>query len=88
MDHRVTLIPGDGIGPEVAAATKLVMDAADVGIHWIECAAGAGALQTHGALLPEETLDAIRSSRVAIKGPITTPVPWILNLLRSDAMHI
>ena len=74
MDHRVTLIPGDGIGPEVAAATKLVMDAADVGIHWIEYAAGAGALQTHGALLPEETLDAIRSSRVAIKGPITTPV--------------
>ncbi len=74
MDHRVALIPGDGIGPEVAAATRLVMDAADVGIQWIECAAGAGALQTHGALLPEETLDAIRFSRVAIKGPITTPV--------------
>ena len=74
MDHRVTLIPGDGIGPEVAAATKLVMDAADVGIHWTECVAGAGAVKTHGALLPEETLDAIRSSRVAIKGPITTPV--------------
>ncbi len=74
MDHHVTLIPGDGIGPEVAAATRLVMDAADVGIQWTECAAGARALETHGALLPETTLDAIRSSRVAIKGPITTPV--------------
>jgi isocitrate dehydrogenase (NAD+) len=74
MDHHVALIPGDGIGPEVAAATKLVMDAADVGISWTECVAGAGALETHGDLLPEETLDAIRSSRVAIKGPITTPV--------------
>lgn len=74
MDHRVALIAGDGIGPEVAAAARLVLDATDVGIHWVECAAGAGALETHGALLPEETLDAIRDCRVAIKGPITTPV--------------
>ena len=74
MDHRVAIIPGDGIGPEVAEATRLVMDAADVGISWEECAAGAGALDTHGALLPDETLDAIREARVAIKGPITTPV--------------
>src|SRR2546425_1629538 len=74
MDHRVALIPGDGIGPEVAAAARLVLDAVDVGIHWVECAAGADALETYGALLPVETLDAIRSCRVAIKGPITTPV--------------
>src|SRR3954469_22631662 len=72
--HRVTLIPGDGIGPEVAEATRLVLDAADVGIEWIEEPAGAGALETHGALLPDETVDAIRTCRVAIKGPITTPV--------------
>ena len=72
--HRVTLIPGDGIGPEVAEAARLVLDAADVGIEWIEMPAGAGALDTHGALLPDETVDAIRSCRVAIKGPITTPV--------------
>src|SRR6185312_9500119 len=68
--HRVTLIPGDGIGPEVAEAARLVLDAADVGIEWIEMPAGAGALDTHGALLPDETVDAIRSCRVAIKGPI------------------
>jgi isocitrate dehydrogenase (NAD+) len=72
--HRVTLIPGDGIGPEVSAAARLVLDAAVSGIDWIERQAGATALAQHGELLPEETLDAIRASRVAIKGPITTPV--------------
>jgi isocitrate dehydrogenase (NAD+) len=74
MAHRIVLIAGDGIGPEVAAATRLVLDAADVGIEWIEMPAGAGALETDGALLPQHTLDAIRDCRVAIKGPITTPV--------------
>jgi isocitrate dehydrogenase (NAD+) len=72
--HRVTLIPGDGIGPEVSAAARLVLDAAVSGIRWIEREAGAVALAEHGDLLPEETLEAIRASRVAIKGPITTPV--------------
>jgi isocitrate dehydrogenase (NAD+) len=74
MAHRVVLIPGDGIGPEVAAAARMVLDATGVPIAWDERTAGASALVTHGALLPEETLDAIRESRVAIKGPITTPV--------------
>ena len=74
MAHRVTLIPGDGIGPEVAAAARIVLDAADVGIEWIERQAGTGALDDYGDLMPEETLDAIREARVAIKGPITTPV--------------
>jgi isocitrate dehydrogenase (NAD+) len=74
MAHRVTVIPGDGIGPEVSAATRLVLDAADVGIDWIERVAGARAVETHGVLLPDETLDAIKDCRVAIKGPITTPV--------------
>jgi isocitrate dehydrogenase (NAD+) len=74
MSHRVTLIPGDGIGPEVAAATRLVLDAAQGDIEWVDAVAGAGALESHGALLPSETLDAIRDCRVALKGPITTPV--------------
>ena len=74
MTHRVTLIPGDGIGPEVAEAVRLVLDAADVGIEWIERQAGTAALDDDGELLPEDTLDSIRSSRVALKGPITTPV--------------
>jgi isocitrate dehydrogenase (NAD+) len=74
MDHRVALIAGDGIGPEVAAATRLVLDAADVGITWVEHRAGLAALEADGDLLPDATLDAIRSCRVAMKGPITTPV--------------
>jgi isocitrate dehydrogenase (NAD+) len=74
MPHRVTLIPGDGIGPEVAAACTTVLDAADVGLEWIRHVAGAGALEAEGALLPDATLDSIRSTRVALKGPITTPV--------------
>jgi len=74
MTHRVVLIPGDGIGPEVAAATRLVLDATGVPITWQERAAGADALSAQGALLADETLDAIRDCRVALKGPITTPV--------------
>jgi isocitrate dehydrogenase (NAD+) len=72
--HRVTLIPGDGVGPEVSAAARLVLNAAVSGIEWIEREAGAIALAEFGELLPENTLEAIRTSRVAIKGPITTPV--------------
>ena len=52
MAHRVTLIPGDGIGPEVAAATRLVLDAAHGDIEWVDAVAGAAALESHGALLP------------------------------------
>lgn len=74
MTHRVVLIPGDGIGPEVSAAARTVLDATDLGIEWVERPAGAAALESHGALLPEGTLDAIRECRTALKGPITTPV--------------
>jgi isocitrate dehydrogenase (NAD+) len=72
--HRVTLIPGDGIGPEVAAAARLVLDRAVPGIEWIERLAWSAALAEQGDLLPEPTLGSIRTSRVALKGPITTPV--------------
>jgi len=72
--HRVTLIPGDGIGPEVTAAARRVLDATGVGIEWRERAAGAVALEAEGALLPEATLASIRETRAALKGPITTPV--------------
>ena len=74
MPHRVTLIPGDGIGPEVSAACTLVLDAAGVGIEWVRHVAGAGALESEGALLPDATLESIRTTRVALKGPITTPI--------------
>ena len=74
MAHLVTLIPGDGIGPEVSAATRRVLDATGVEIDWVVEDAGASTLEREGAALPPRVLDQIRRSRVAIKGPITTPV--------------
>ena len=74
MAHLVTLIPGDGIGPEVSEATRRVLDATGVGIEWDAHDAGAGVLEREGTTLPERVLEQIRRSRVAIKGPITTPV--------------
>jgi isocitrate dehydrogenase (NAD+) len=72
--HLVTLIPGDGIGPEVSEATRRVLDATGVPVEWVVEEAGAEVLAREGTTLPERVLDRIRESRVAIKGPITTPV--------------
>ena len=74
MGTPVVVIPGDGIGPEVTAATQEVVRAAGAEITWIEAAAGLGALERFGDPLPSETLDLIRQHRVALKGPCTTPV--------------
>ncbi|HEU4480402.1 MAG TPA: isocitrate/isopropylmalate dehydrogenase family protein [Actinomycetota bacterium] len=71
---QVTLIPGDGIGPEVSAATRKVVDALGAGIEWDVQEAGIPAIETHGTPLPEHVLESIRSNRVALKGPVTTPV--------------
>jgi isocitrate dehydrogenase (NAD+) len=70
----VTLIPGDGIGPEVSGATTRVVDALDLGIEWEVQEAGAGALEKHGDPLPGHVLESIRTNKVALKGPVTTPV--------------
>jgi isocitrate dehydrogenase (NAD+) len=72
--HLVTLIPGDGIGSEVSEATRRVLDATGVPIEWVVEEAGADVLAHEGTTLPGRVLDQIRDSRVAIKGPITTPV--------------
>jgi isocitrate dehydrogenase (NAD+) len=72
--HLVTLIPGDGIGPEVAEATRRVLDASGVRIEWLVEQAGASVLEREGTPLPDRVLDRVRRSRVAIKGPIATPV--------------
>jgi len=72
--HLVTLIPGDGIGPEVSEATRRVLEATGVTIEWAIEEAGADVLEREGTPLPGRVLDRIRDSRVAIKGPITTPV--------------
>jgi isocitrate dehydrogenase (NAD+) len=74
MPHRVTLIPGDGIGPELAEATRRVLDASGVAFEWEVVEAGEAVMAEHGTPLPEGVLESIRRNRVAIKGPITTPV--------------
>lgn len=74
MPQRVTLIPGDGIGPEVIEASRRVIEAAGVAIEWERMSMGAGAFSRTGRALPAETISSIRSNRVALKGPIETPV--------------
>jgi isocitrate dehydrogenase (NAD+) len=74
MAHRVTLIPGDGIGPELAEATKRVLDASGVEFEWEVVDAGEAVLAREGTPLPQSVLDSIIRNKVAIKGPITTPV--------------
>ncbi len=70
----MTLIPGDGTGPELAEAARRVIDALGVGIEWEEVHAGAEVMERFGTPLPEEVLESIRRNRVALKGPITTPI--------------
>jgi isocitrate dehydrogenase (NAD+) len=72
--HTVTLIPGDGIGPELTSAMRRVVEAAGVRIEWEIAEAGSDVMEKYGTPLPEHVLDSIRRNKVAIKGPITTPV--------------
>src|SRR5688572_6960952 len=74
MAHRVTLIPGDGIGPELAEATRRVLDATGVEFEWEVVEAGEATIATEGTPLPESVLESIKRNKVALKGPITTPV--------------
>src|SRR6266566_7769596 len=73
--HTIVMIPGDGIGPEVTGAARRVIEAAGFSVEWVELPAGATALeQGHDNVLPERTLAAIKMHKVALKGPVTTPV--------------
>jgi isocitrate dehydrogenase (NAD+) len=74
MTHTITLIPGDGIGPEVSAQVVRIIEAAGVAVQWETHYAGAQALEKFGNTLPQELLDSILRNKVALKGPITTPV--------------
>jgi len=74
MAYRVTLIPGDGTGPEVTAAARRVLEATGVAFDWDVQEAGANVMDKYGTPLPEAVLDSIRANKVALKGPITTPV--------------
>ena len=73
--HTIVLIPGDGIGPEVTSATKRVLEAAGLSVEWVELPAGSAALeQGFENVLPQRTLAAILAHKVALKGPVTTPI--------------
>ncbi len=74
MKHTITLIPGDGIGPEIVAATVRVLEATGVQIEWENQILGAQALEKYGETLPEASIESIRRNKVALKGPIMTPV--------------
>src|SRR5918999_4170085 len=74
MPHTITLIPGDGIGPEVSSAVVRIIEATGIDIKWETHYAGAQALEKFGSTLPDELLESIKRNRVALKGPITTPV--------------
>ena len=74
MAHTITLIPGDGIGPEVTEAVLRILSAAGVSIDWDRQDAGVLAVERGGVPLPAELLDSIRHTKVALKGPVTTPI--------------
>ena len=74
MTQTITVIRGDGIGPEIMDATLHVLDAMDLGLQYEFADAGLAALEKHGELLPAATMDSIRRTRVALKSPLTTPV--------------
>lgn len=74
MAHTVTLIPGDGIGPEITAAMRRIVDATGVEISWEVVEAGEAVMDQYGTPLPEHVVEAVKRNRVAIKGPVTTPV--------------
>jgi len=72
--YTITLIPGDGIGPDVTNAARKVLDAAGVGIEWEVVEAGEAVIEKYGTPLPDQVLESIRRNKVALKGPLTTPV--------------
>jgi len=72
--YNITMIPGDGIGPEITEATRRVLEATGVSFNWEIVHAGAGVQEKYGTPLPEHVLESIKKNKVAIKGPVTTPV--------------
>lgn len=72
--HNITLIPGDGIGPEVTEAARRCIEATGVKVRWEEAIAGEDALRKYDKVLPEETLASIKKNKVALKGPVSTPI--------------
>lgn len=91
MAHRVTLIPGDGIGPEVTAAARRVLEATGVGFDWDVHELGAAAIERHGTPLPDPAIESIRERGVALKGPVSTPIASgfrSVNIALRDALDL
>ena len=74
MSYDITLIPGDGIGPEVIRATARVLEATGITFKWDEQEAGEGVMEKYGTPLPDHVIESIKRNRFALKGPITTPI--------------
>lgn len=74
MSYKITLIPGDGIGPEVSLAAKRCVEATGVKVEWEEVLAGQDALTKFGEILPQKVIDSVKKNKVALKGPIITPI--------------
>jgi len=74
LKHTVTLIPGDGVGPEVIEAARRVLEATEVQFQWQVFNAGETALEKEGSLLPDSLIASIKKNKIALKGPTTTPV--------------
>ncbi|MCK5567729.1 MAG: isocitrate/isopropylmalate dehydrogenase family protein, partial [Actinomycetia bacterium] len=74
MKYRITLIPGDGTGPEITEATVKVVEATGVDIEWDKVNAGADVYEKEGTVLPQNVIDSLNKNKIGIKGPITTPV--------------
>lgn len=72
--HTITLIPGDGTGPEIVEAAKMVIEATGVDIHWEIAEAGEEVMEKYGTPLPPAVIESIRKNKVALKGPVTTPI--------------
>ena len=74
MSHKVTLIPGDGIGPEVTKATVRILEATGIKFEWETFMAGAEAFEKYHEYIPKELTESIERTRVGLKGPVTTPI--------------
>ncbi|MCK4802397.1 isocitrate/isopropylmalate dehydrogenase family protein, partial [bacterium] len=72
--YKITLIPGDGVGPEVVDAARKCIEATGVKINWEKVDAGADIMDKYGTPLPDKVIDSIKKNRIALKGPVTTPV--------------
>ena len=92
MSHKVTLIPGDGIGPEVTKATVRILEATGVKFEWETFAVGAEAYEKSGEYIPKDLIESLERTRVGLKGPVTTPVgggfPSINVALRKSSSYM